>query len=339
VAVAAAMAIGLAPRVSDLPAPMNVLVEGSMRTVPPGASVRRALNVLGIATPAGDLVDVEGITLRPRIFPGHITVNGQPATGDTVLGPGDIVELVEGVDRVEPVTVDTLRVSAGTLPNPQAHLGTVGGEQIITKGTLSGKLVSSAFRPRGNAAIPPAVALTFDDGPSPRYTLRILRILRQRRVTATFFAVGYLARRYPELIERVLDSGMAVGNHSMHHPVARPFADLPPHQIRDEVERGHEVLADLGIRSVGFRPPGGSWSGAVLDIAAAVGERIILWSVDSEDFSGLAPRVMARRVVREAGPGSVILLHDGGGDRTKTVKALPRIIAGLRDRGLAFETL
>ena len=336
---AAAIALGFASSVSDLPAPMTVLVGDSTRTVPPAATVRRALDVLGLRPPAGDLVDVEGIPLRPGIFSGQVTVNGEPVNHDTVLEPGDALELIEGVDRVEPVTVDTLRVSAGTLPNPQAHLGTVGGEQIITKGTLSGKLVSSAFRPRGNAAIPPAVALTFDDGPSPRYTPRILRILRQRGVPATFFVVGYLAERYPDVIEQVVESGMSLGNHSMRHPAARPFADLPPHQIRAEIERGHRVLAELGVESAGFRPPGGSWSAAVLDIAAAAGERIILWSVDAEDFAGLSPRVLARRVVREAGPGSVILLHDGGGNRAATAKALPRIINGLRHKGLAFESL
>jgi peptidoglycan/xylan/chitin deacetylase (PgdA/CDA1 family) len=318
---------------------MTVLVEGSTRMVPPGATVRQALDVLGIRTPAGNLVDVEGIPLRSGAFPGHVTVNGRPVGDEAMLGPGDVVELVSGVDRVEPVTVDTLRVSAGTLPNPQAHLGTVGGEQIITRGTLSGKLVSSAFRPRGNAAIPPAVALTFDDGPSPRYTLRILRILRQHRVTATFFVVGYLARRYPDVVRRVVESGMSLGNHSMHHPVARPFADLPPHQIREEIDRGHRVVGEFGVGSAGFRPPGGSWSGAVLDVAAAVGERIILWSVDAEDFAGLPPRGLARRVVREARPGSIILFHDGGGSRAATVKALPRIITGLRNRGLEFESL
>jgi peptidoglycan/xylan/chitin deacetylase (PgdA/CDA1 family) len=183
------------------------------------------------------------------------------------------------------------------------------------------------------------VALTFDDGPSPRYTLRILRILRQRGVTATFFMVGYLARSYPEVVQRVVESGMSVGNHSMNHPTKRPFADLPLHEIREQIERGHHVVTELGGGSVGFRPPGGSWSGAVRDLAADQGERVILWSVDSEDFAGLAPRVLARRVVREAEPGSIILLHDGGGNRGATVKALPRIIAGLRKKGLAFESL
>jgi peptidoglycan/xylan/chitin deacetylase (PgdA/CDA1 family) len=282
---------------------------------------------------------VEGVPLREDFYPGHLTVNGASADAATPLGPGAVVELVAGVGRVEPVTVDTLRVQAGTLPNPQAYLGTVGGEQIITRGTISGKLVSATFRPTGGTTVRPAVALTFDDGPSPRYTLRILRILRKRRVPATFFVVGYLARRYPEVVERVVESGMSLGNHSMNHPTERPFVDLPAHEIREQIDRGHRVLAGFGAGSVGFRPPGGSWSGVVRDVAAEWGERVILWSVDAEDYAGLAPPVLARRVVREAEPGSIILLHDGGGNRAATVKALPRIINGLRKKGLAFESL
>ncbi|HEV3475117.1 MAG TPA: polysaccharide deacetylase family protein [Actinomycetota bacterium] len=336
---AAAIVILPAPPVSDLPPPMTLVVNGSVRTAPPGATLQEAARMLGLNPAAGDLVDVEGVPLRRDFYPGHVVVNGQPAAAGTALHDGDAVELVAGVDRVEPVTVDTLRVRAGTIPNPQAYLGTVGGEQIITKGTLSGKLVSATFRPVGEATVRPAVALTFDDGPSPRYTLRILRTLRQRNVPATFFVVGYLARRYPDVVRRLVESGMSLGNHSMHHPGTRPFADLPLHEIREQIERGHGVVTELGERSAGFRPPGGSWSGAVRDVAAAEGERIILWSVDAEDFAGLPPRVVARRVVREAEPGSIVLLHDGGGNRTATVKALPRIITGLRKKGLAFESL
>lgn len=339
VPVAAAIVMVPAPRVADLPPPMTIVVNGSVRTAPPGATLRDTQKILGLRPAGGDLVDVEGRSLRADLYPGHVTVNGRPADQAAPLRAGDLVELVAGIDRVEPVTVDTLHVPAGTLANPQTYLGTEGGEQIITRGTLSGKLVSATFRPTGGTSVRPAVALTFDDGPSPRYTLRILRILRQRGVPATFFVVGYLARRYPEVVHRVVESGMSVGNHTMSHPTERPFADLPVHEIREQIERGHAVVAELGGGSAGFRPPGGSWSGAVRDLAAEQAERVILWSVDAEDFTGLAPRVLARRVVREAEPGSIILLHDGGGNRAATVKALPRIIGGLRKRGLAFESL
>jgi peptidoglycan/xylan/chitin deacetylase (PgdA/CDA1 family)/sulfur carrier protein ThiS len=326
-------------RIADPPPPMQIVVGGLSRLVPQGTTVALALDVIGMEPLAGDLVDVEGVPLKEGVFPGSVRVDGEPAPGERVLATGDVVELVDARDRIEPVHIEIVPVPEGGFPNPQAHVGAVPGEQVITTGGLSGKLVSSAFRPKGSATPPPAVALTFDDGPSPRYTPRILRVLKRFDVPATFFVVGYLAERYPGVVRDVVRSGMALGNHSMNHPTARPFADLPAHEIRSQIAEGHGVVEGFGVEPVGFRPPGGSWSNAVKDVAARLGERIILWSVDAEDFEARQPRVLAARVVREAEPGSIILLHDGGGNRAATLHALPRIINGLRRRGLGFVTL
>jgi peptidoglycan/xylan/chitin deacetylase (PgdA/CDA1 family) len=327
------------PRVSDPPPPIEVVVAGLPRLVAQGSTVGRVLRVLGVEPLAGDLVDVEGFPLKLGSFPGSVNVGGKPAAADRILAPGDVVEPVDARDRIEPVRVEIVPVAEGGFPNPQAHVGAVPGEQVITTGAQSGKLVSSAFRPSGTAVPPPAVALTFDDGPSPRYTPRILRVLERFGVQATFFVVGYLAERYPAIVRETVRSGMALGNHSMNHPRMRPFADLPLHEVRSQIEGGHRVVESFGVASAGFRPPGGSWSNTVLDLAEDLSERIILWSVDSEDYEAGKPRVLARRVVRDAQAGSIILLHDGGGNRAATLRALPRIINGLRREGLGFVAL
>ncbi|MGH2710652.1 MAG: polysaccharide deacetylase family protein [Actinomycetota bacterium] len=327
------------PRVDDLPPPIEVVVAGIPRLVPPRSTVEEALMMIGVEPEAGDLVDVEGLTLKLDEFPGTVVVNGEEAVRSRRLSAGDSLELIDARNRIEPVSVDVVPVPEGGLPNPQAHVGSIPGEQVITTGAISGKLVSSAFRPAGDASPPPAVALTFDDGPSPTYTSRILRVLGRFHVTATFFVVGYLARRYPDIVRDVLRAGMALGNHSMNHPAAKPFADLPPHEIREQIEKGHRSVVSFGVEPAGFRPPGGSWSNSVRDVASSVGERIVLWSVDSEDFEAGKPRVLAARVVAQAEAGSIILLHDGGGNRAATLRALPRIINGLRREGLGFVTL
>lgn len=320
------------------PAPLRVVLQGTTRSVPPGTTVGQVARLWGLRPDAGDLVDVEGVPLQRNVNPGSIRLNGHPVEPARVLAEGDVVRVRDGRDRVEPVDKEVIPVPAGVVPNPQTHLGTVPGDQIIRTGARSGKLVSSEFRPSGSGTSPRAVALTFDDGPS-RFTTRILQVLRRLGARATFFMVGYLAERSPRIVRRVVAAGMAVGNHSMSHPRDRPFARLPPHVIEDQIREGHRTLVALGATPTAFRPPGGSWSDEVLAVAEEVGERVVLWSVDSRDFEARSPAMLARTVIRASHPGSIVLLHDGGGVRQVTVRALPRIIRGLRAKGLAFETL
>lgn len=321
------------------PPPMHVTVDGSVRLLAPGATVGTAAEILGLHPRSGDLVDVEGLPIEKARFRGHLQVNGMRATPRTVLADGDLIRVVHARDRPEPVRVKIVPVPGGQIPNPQTHLGITPGEQIITTGSISGKLVSTVFRPTGTADVPRSVALTFDDGPSPTFTPQILQILKRFDTKATFFMVGYLVERYPDVVRQVVDAGMAVGNHSLQHPNAPPFAKLPMKQMREQVVGGHRRLAAVGAKSTVFRPPGGSWNESVLSAAGSVGERTVLWSIDTEDWLNPRPGAIVRRVLDHAGPGSIILLHDGGGDRTPTIKALPRILRGLRRMGLAVETL
>ena len=321
------------------PAPMHVRVDGSVRILEPGTTLGRAGVVLGLQPRSGDLVDVEGLPIERGRFRGFLEVNGLRAAPGMVLAAGDRIRVVDARDRLEPVIVKVVPVPEGQVPNPQTHLGMVPGDQIITTGSISGKLVSSLFRPTGAADLPRSVALTFDDGPSPTFTPRILRILKTFEVKATFFMVGSLVERYPDVAKQVVDAGMAVGNHSFQHPNSPPFAKLPMGQMEAQIAGGHRRLEAVGVEAELFRPPGGSWNESVLSAAESVGERTVLWSIDAEDWLSPTPAAIARRVLDHVGPGSIILLHDGGGDRTPTVKALPRILRGLRKMGLAVEAL
>ena len=171
---------------------------------------------------------------------------------------------------------------------------------------------------------PPRVALTFDDGPWPDSTQQVLAILGRMGVRATFFDVGYLARDHPDLVRRELDAGMVVGNHSWDHPITPPFRDLPHPRITSEIRRTNTELDSIGVKPQLFRPPGGSYSPWVLKEAARQGVRVVLWSVDPRDWKpGTKARRIVHSVLSHVRPGSIILLHDGGGDRSATVTALP----------------
>ena len=179
------------------------------------------------------------------------------------------------------------------------------------------------------------MALTFDDGPWPHTTAQILAILTQRQAPATFFVVGRQVQRYPDLVRRELAAGMAIGSHSWNHP--QPFDRLPAARIRDEITHGRRVLAPLGVRPVGFRPPGGAASTTVLAAAQGLGERTVLWSVDPADWQpSVSSDQLVWRVLAGVRPGAIVLLHDGGGSRSATVAALPAIIDGLRRLGLTL---
>jgi peptidoglycan-N-acetylglucosamine deacetylase len=179
------------------------------------------------------------------------------------------------------------------------------------------------------------VALTFDDGPWPHTTAQILAILVQRQAPATFFVVGRQAQRYPDLVRQEVAAGMAVGSHSYGHP--QPFDRLPVPRIRDEIAHGRRSLVPLGVRPVGFRPPGGAASATILATAQGLGDRTVLWSVDPADWQrSVTSDQLVWRVLAAVRPGAIVLLHDGGGNRSATVAALPAIIDGLRRLGLTL---
>lgn len=326
--------VSLPVRAADLPPPIFVHVSNLVRHLPPGTTLERVAAAEGLRPRSGDFLDVEEVVLEAGRYPGYLTVNGGHAGLDRVLADGDVVQVVDGEDRTEGLVRQVVRVAGGRVANPQTSLAAAPGEHVITRGRVSGKLVSSVFRPTGPYSAPLQVALTFDDGPSPTFTPQILDILKRMRVKGTFFVVGTMVENFPAVFRRVIREGHAIANHTYAHPIGGSFADRPRAEIRAEMDRMQRLLRSFGVDSVGFRPPGGSWSDFIRDEAEKRGMRTILWAVDSHDWMGPTARALVRRVLDDARPGAIILLHDGGGDRSATVEALPAIIRGLRARGL-----
>jgi len=318
---------------------ITVRVGGLDEKVNEGTTLEEAAERLGIRPDAGDLLDVEHAVLQRNAFPGKLLLNGTARPRTTELEEGDRIAAVDGRDQREPVTRFSVRVSGGMPPNPQFTLARTPGKQELEKGQISGKVALVGFHPSGPARVPRAVALTFDDGPS-RYTTRVLSAFERLHARATFFVVGYLAERHPGLVRRELAAGMGVANHSYSHPYRPPFDRQPHEKILDEIESGGDVLARLGQAPALFRPPGGSFSLYVLEATGAHGQRIVLWSVDPEDWSSEpTAKEITTRVLDAVRPGSIVLLHDGGGDQSRTVKALPGIVKGIRAKGLRLVVL
>ncbi|MFF4370542.1 polysaccharide deacetylase family protein [Streptomyces sp. NPDC001594] len=182
------------------------------------------------------------------------------------------------------------------------------------------------------------VALTFDDGPLPPYTGQVLDVLERYGVPATFFCVGMNARGHPEELARMREQGHEVANHTWSHPF---LPELTRAQLREQVQRTQEAVAEAsgGPAPALFRPPYGARTPEVLGWLAEAGSRVVLWDVAPDDWTMPGADTIARLILDGVRPGSVVLLHDGGGDRSQTVAALPVVIERLLADGYRFVTV
>ena len=183
------------------------------------------------------------------------------------------------------------------------------------------------------------VALTFDDGPDPVWTPRVLDVLKARGLKATFFVVGRNAEDHPDLIRRIVAEGHEIGNHSYTHG---NLAEMPEWRQRLELGATERLIeAETGRSTTLFRPPYNAdatpSNGAELaQLAFAereMGYTVVLEKIDPQDWARPGADVIVQRVKEQRREGSIILLHDAGGDRSQTLAALPRILDWLAERG------
>ncbi|MFI9364443.1 polysaccharide deacetylase family protein [Kitasatospora sp. NPDC053057] len=178
------------------------------------------------------------------------------------------------------------------------------------------------------------VALTIDDGPDPKYTPAVLALLQQHEIRATFFLIGENAVEHPALVKEIADRGHHIANHTWTHPDLRHMSESA---VRDELERTSDLLhRTTGRLPTWFRSPGGDWSPVSLKVAADLGLRNMGWSVDPRDWSRPGTPAIIDTILKEVRPGSIVLNHDGGGDRSQTVAALRTYLPVLIDSGYLF---
>lgn len=185
------------------------------------------------------------------------------------------------------------------------------------------------------------LALTFDDGPDPRFTPQVLDVLKEHNVKATFFLMGARAEAYPDLVKRIINEGHIIGNHSYWHPNLVKEADLVT--LEREVTMTEDALERLvGYRTKLFRAPYGFLYNELVEKLAEMNYSVVGWSVDSLDWREGPPEEIAYTVISNIHPGAVILMHDGGewdADRTNTIKSLQQLIPTLKGQGFEFVTV
>jgi peptidoglycan/xylan/chitin deacetylase (PgdA/CDA1 family) len=178
------------------------------------------------------------------------------------------------------------------------------------------------------------IALTFDDGPHPGFTQRLLDVLRKYNVPATFFVVGQMAERNPDLVRKEVEEGHVVANHTYHHVSLKK---IPEEYQAIEIKACGEVLESITGKSPNlFRPPGGRYNDHIAEVARALGYKIVLWTDDPGDYDNPGQDKILHDTLYDADNGGIILLHDGV---EETIQVLPKIITTLRQRGYKFVTI
>ena len=320
-----------------------VKVQG--RSVVIGRSARTVGDALAIArrTPRSGALRaaVSGRVLVPDTDPARITLNGRPASTTAEVRPQDHVWVTDGVDTTEPLVERRVAGSPPPFPAVETHLWRPGRPQTdrILVGEMSGEVVSRSVVEVERPPEPETdkvVALTFDDGPDPRWTPAVMKILREEGVPATFCVLASAGRSFPDLVRAEHDAGHTHCNHTVDHIA---LVGRSRDQVVAQVRGGAEFLASVdGAAPELFRAPFGLVSPEVVDVAHSLHLRVLGWTVDSADYLKSPPDVLVRRVMSAMRPGAVVLLHDGGGDRANTVAAVRPLIRALKAEGYAFST-
>ncbi len=253
---------------------------------------------------------------------GH-QVADQPTVAATA--PAEQLKQTGGETKAQEKPAEAEKAAIAQTPVPQNPVFDVPSQ-------FKGQVVSEASPP---ATAEKVIALTFDDGPWENTTEQILGILKQNNIKATFFMVGQAVQENPGIAKKVLAGGHVIGNHTWRHPME----DLDTTTAAQEMGNTAKLIYEAtGAKTSLMRPPGGNLGGELANYAKQQGYMVTMWSADSSDYYVSTPLIIDN-VLSNAKPGGIVLMHDGGGDRSQTVEALPQIISSLRRQGYKFVTL
>ncbi|GIJ75695.1 Polysaccharide deacetylase [Micromonospora phaseoli] len=274
-------------------------------------------NQAGAGRALGIITLVVSAVLGSTYLLGRSLVPDGQRTDSTVTATG--ADHPEYADQSAPADTDVAQEPGAETPAPQTSDGPSEDPNIGPMGTR----VST-----GTAG----VALTFDDGPNPDYTPQVLAILREYQVTATFCVVGKNAQAYPWLVQQIVAEGHTLCNHSWDHDVT--LGARSTEWIRADLLRTSEAIraAAPDAPIAWYRQPGGAWTYSVISVSRDLGMAPLHWNLDPSDWRTPGANRIASSVVSGAQPGSIVLLHDAGGDRQGTVNALYRILEELTSR-------
>ena len=257
------------------------------------------------------------------------------------------------VTRRTVLTIGGLTIAAGVLMDPAKQAAKAARSPAVSRSAITSspppQITARAEVSRGSARRgadespmyylddgPKAIALTIDDGPSPVYTPQVLQLLAKYQVTATFSMIGTEVDTYPGVVRDVAAAGHVIANHTWTHvDLTTLKAAAVASQLNRTTDAIHTVTGQVPTL---FRAPYGAWSAAVLRECATTGMTPLDWSVDPRDWARPGVASIVRNIMRNTQTGSIILEHDGGGNRSQTVAALKIVLPRLLAAGYQFRT-
>lgn len=345
----------------------NVTINGTQRLVKNGMTIQEAIDE-GYASPtAGNLLAIDGSVITEgggNAF--EATINDETVTDASAALPRDAtVQIQNGTDITEEYTETTQTIAHGTSGvdysspssyyNGSIHIYSNGedGEEVVKTGTQSGiSLTEVAKQPKDagyssykvDTGMDKVIALTFDDGPWGETTEQILDILAENDAKATFFEIGNQCAEYASTVKRIIAEGHQIGTHSYDHASGTGqgvnLTFMSASEQRSEIENGFSAIEAAAGTTVSrvMRAPGGNYYGDIITNLSDLVTAEIGWDLDTEDWRKPGADAIAQ-VIKSATSGDVVLMHDGGGDRSQTVEALKIALPQLKSEGYSFVTI
>lgn len=336
---------------------VEITVNGKPTKIRSNARIKDLIAALNIPTKPGNLMSVTGALLQEaQGYPYSVVLNGEKLDFDDAALWRPVahqrIEILDGENKTEPFTSEESML-APKLEHRHGDAKRLGCVSYVTQWPQAGKIQKRTGKISGevveNDVIVPAkncivttkpivpdnngkgVGISFDDGPSV-YTERYLAILREHHVHATFFNIGRNVDMYPKLAQQLLAQGHHIASHTYTHP---PLNKRNQEQVQDELrEAAASISKATDVATTMLRPPYGAFN---LNVWLATGGLIsseIMWTHDTFDWKQPGVDAIVNRALDNITPGSVILMHDGGGKRDQDLEALPRILQGLKAKGL-----
>lgn len=341
------------------PAQFEVTINGMTKTVERGTTIDDMINTGVVSPVAGDLVAVDGSIITQGGGDRFNAILNEEETidGTKKLRKDDVIQVSDGKDIMEEYSVEEVTVDPGQAVDGIGSIhhyvdGVVGKTEVRT-GATSGLTVETVITPVSDAMFKSynadtgadkAIALTFDDGPWPTTTDQVLDILKQYGVKATFFTIGEQIDDYPEATKRIVDEGHQLCTHTWDHAAGSGqgvnLTYMSAEEQIAEVTKGYDAIKAITGTEAShiIRAPGGNYSGDIVWTLEPYVDAEIGWNVDTMDWSRPGADAIAQAIL-SAEPGDVVLMHDGGGDRSQTVEALRIAIPKLIERGYTFVTM
>ena len=340
---------------------VTIKLNGSNTSVQVNSSLATIVKEKHVNTTSGNLISVGGNVLsKGDGYAYSATVNGGKIDSDKLAdykaSDGDDLTIGDGDDKYEDYDVEVVE------EQPKLEMGGDSwgnityisqwprvGKREVRHGKVSGETVDGDWIQQTQNCVvtihqispddksQKLIALTFDDGPAATYTEKYIEILNQYGIHATFFNLGENVQQYPELAKKIVESGNELMSHTHQH---QQLTTLDASSLQSEFKNAFGLIeSTTGVKTTSFRPPYGDFKESTWLKSGGLTSLSVLWNLDSEDWRRAGADSIVSKSTEGAFSGAIILMHDGGGERSQDVEALPRIIETLQAKGYKFVTV